>query len=191
MKDRILMLVFVLVLGGLLTSALVIVDDFTAPMIERNAAIKLQSSVLDALGIPYESDTLEATFQRSVTTVEADGRTYYRTADGRLALPYDGSGLWGPIEGILAMDQNLTEIKGLTIMQQEETPGLGSRITEASYLNQFLDKQIRPLVPVAPGKSSANNEVDTISGATLSSKAFVKILNDEYQAYVSVVKDGK
>ena len=188
MKERLLMLVFILVLGGILTTALVIVDYYTAPMIEKNAAITLQSSVLDSLDVAYDSSEVETAFSTNVDSIEAGGRTYYRAGDGRLALPYEGSGLWGPIIGILAMDPDLDRISGLTIMQQEETPGLGSRIAEDAYLDAFVSKRMTEgLKLVPPGRADGEDEIDSISGATMSSKAFVALLNTEYATYRSLL----
>ena len=191
MKERLLMLLFVLVLGGILTTALVVVDDFTTPAIEKNRAVKLQSSVLGALGIEYEIESIETTFVQSVQSMASDDLTYYRANDGRLALPYVGSGLWGPITGILAMTEDLSTIDGITIMHQEETPGLGSRIAEDEYLEQFIDKKpANGLKMTQPGRASADDEIDSISGATMSSKAFIELLNSEYGVYRASLKEN-
>ena len=49
MKEKFLMVLFVLVLGSILTTALIGVNGFTAPMIKKNVEIKLKSNVLAAL----------------------------------------------------------------------------------------------------------------------------------------------
>ena len=194
MKDKITMILFVLILGGILSSSLVIVDAFTRPLIEKNASIKLKSGVLEALGIMYVDSEIEETFERSVSETEAGERSYFISVSGEIALPFEGSGLWGPIRGILAMGSDLVEIKGVTIIQQEETPGLGSRIAEEPYLSQFVRKRFPPesesgrLEVVSPGKSVEPNQIDSISGATLSSTAFVEILNDEYSLYRELLR---
>lgn len=192
MKDKLLMVLFVLVLGSILTTALVGVNSFTTPIIEKNEEVKLKSSVLDALEVTYTPENVEQTFANNVKVEEKAGTIYYISANGDYALPYEGSGLWGPIKGILAMNPNLTEIAGLTIMQQEETPGLGSRIAEAPYLAAFVGKLFSPALElVSPGKGGGNTQIDSISGATLSSKAFVEILNDEQQRYQDLLGGGR
>jgi len=184
MKDKIMMVIFVLILGSILTTALVGVDSFTAPKIEKNAEIKLKSSVLESLEIPFEIENVEQAFANNVKSEETNETAYFIAANGDFALPYEGAGLWGPIKGIIAMNSNLEEISGLTIMQQEETPGLGSRIAEEEYLANFSGKRFSPnLDLVSPGTADGENEIDSISGATMSSKAFVDILNDEYKRY--------
>lgn len=188
MKQKLLMIIFVLVLGSILTTALVGVNRFTAPQIEKNAEVKQKSSVLEALDIPYEPGTVEQTFANNVKAATKNGITYYIAADGEYAIPYTGPGLWGQISGIIAMNPNLVKIMGLTIVQQEETPGLGSRIAEKNYLDAFKGKQFSPnLVLVTPGTAKGDNQIDAISGATLSSKAFIKILNTEQQRFESAL----
>ena len=151
----------------------------------------MQSSVLGALGIEYEIESIETTFVQSVQSMASDDLTYYRANDGRLALPYVGSGLWGPITGILAMTEDLSTIDGITIMHQEETPGLGSRIAEDEYLEQFIDKKpANGLKMTQPGRASADDEIDSISGATMSSKAFIELLNSEYGVYRASLKEN-
>ena len=164
MKDKLMMVLFVLILGSILTTALVGVDGFTAPKIEKNTELRLKSSVLRALEVPYEQDEIEQAFANNVKTAEKNSITYYVAADGTYALPYEGSGLWGPIRGIMAMNPDLKEIAGLTIMEQEETPGLGSRIAEDEYLEDFVSKRFSPrLQMVSPGTADQENEIDSIS----------------------------
>ncbi len=188
MKENLLMIVFVIVLGSILTTALVGVNNFTAPMIAKNIEIRLKSNVLEALKIPFEAETVEQTFANNVKPVTVGDATYYISANGDFALPYEGAGLWGPIEGIIAMNPDLIRISGLTIMQQEETPGLGSRIAEDEYLAAFIGKRFTPTLDlVSPGKGGGDNQIDSISGATMSSKAFVQILNSERRRYQTVL----
>ena len=134
MKDKILMIVFVLVLGSILTAALVAVNFYTTPVIEKNEEIATKSSILKALNISFKQDTVEDIFAGNVEEKQQEGTTYYVAKDRNIAFPYSGSGLWGPIEGIIAVQPDFETLKGITIIRQEETPGLGSRIGEAPYL---------------------------------------------------------
>ena len=188
MKEKILMILFVLILGTILTTSLVLVNSYTKPIIDTNEKVKLKSSILNALEVAYESDVVEETFDKYVQEKQVDETIYYVSQTGEIALPFEGSGLWGPITGILAMKPDLTEISGITIMHQEETPGLGSRIGDAPYLAHFVGKQFAPeLEMLPPGKGGGKNQIDSISGATMSSKAFLVILNSEYGRYRSLL----
>ncbi|MBT3274278.1 MAG: FMN-binding protein [Spirochaetales bacterium] len=192
MKDKLMMILFVIILGSILTTSLVLVNSFTTPIIEKNIEIKLKSSVLEALEIPFDIEDVEQTFANNVKIETKEDTTYYISANGDYALPYEGAGLWGPITGILAMNQDLVNIAGLTIMQQEETPGLGSRIAEELYLRMFVGKTFSPqLELVTPGKGTTSTKIDSIAGATMSSKAFVDLLNAEHSRYRDLLGGSK
>ncbi len=193
MKEKLMMILFVLILGTVLSTAIVSVDAFTAPLIEKNKVRKLRISVLKAMDIPYSKDKVDEVFSGNVVTKkQGEIEFYVAQTGGDIAFEIYGSGLWGPIHGIIALGQDLKTIKGITIIHQEETPGLGGRIAEADFLDRFKAKNIFPrLIIQPPGKASRNNEVDGITGATLSCKAFEEILNDEIKKYVSVIRESK
>jgi Na+-transporting NADH:ubiquinone oxidoreductase subunit C len=192
-KARLLMIVFVLVLGSILTASLIAVDYYTTPMIARNEDARLMSGILQALGIPHgegvlDEGSLEDIFAAQVKPSEAGGRTYYRADDGSIAFAFEGAGLWGPITGIIAVQGDLASLKGVTIIRQEETPGLGGRITEDWFLDQFRDRPFRPrLKAVAPGKSSGETDIDAVTGATMTSNAFVEIINTELEEFLPLI----
>ncbi|MFC1713880.1 FMN-binding protein [Candidatus Poribacteria bacterium] len=191
MKDKVLMVVFILILGAVLTTALVGVDYYTADRIKANKLFKLRTRVLDALNIPCAPAEVEAKFQGSVETKLIGEKNFYTSQDGNVAFEFNGSGLWGPIHGVLALSSDLKTIKGLTIIHQEETPGLGGRISEADFLNKFRDKDISSgLVITPPDRASAVNEVDGITGATLTSKAFGAIINSQAKEYRLLYEKG-
>jgi Na+-transporting NADH:ubiquinone oxidoreductase subunit C len=82
-------------------------------------------------------------------------------------------------------------IQGVTIIRQEETPGLGGRISEQEYLDGFRGRSLDTAMEVkAPGKSVAPNEIDAITGATLSSVVFVDLLNDHIAEAIDVLRGG-
>ncbi len=178
MIDKIKMIGFVLAFGIFWSSALVAVDTWTSPRIEKYLLEKKRKKVLEALVIPYELDTLEQIFTTNVTSDEIDGKTIYKAEDGSIAFEFTGAGSQGPLRGVMALSANLEAIKGIAIIQQSETPGLGSRVLETENLANFQDKKIVPKLLIVPaGTASADNEVDAITGATLTSVALERILN--------------
>ena len=193
MKEKLMMILFVLILGTVLSTALVRVDAFTAPLIEKNKVRKLRISILEAMDIPYSKDKVDEVFSGTVAAKKQGQREFYvAQTGGDIAFEIYGSGLWGPIQGIIALGPDLKTIKGITIIHQEETPGLGGRIAEADFLDRFKAKNVLPrLIIQPPGKAGGNNEVDGITGATLSCKAFEEILNNEIKKYVSVIKESE
>lgn len=193
MKSKLSMILFVLILGSALTTALVTVDNFTKEPIARNKVIKLRMSILSSLGLPYTKDSVEESFSENVTTRETGAVEFYQAkATGDTAFEFQGMGLWGPISGTIALTPDLEKIHGISIIHQEETPGLGSRIADAEFLDSFKGKNITEgLLVQPPGKAIADNEVHGITGATLSCKAFEGILNTEIKKYVATIEESK
>lgn len=194
MRDRVMMVLFVIVSGTILTGTLVYVNAATTPIIERNAAVRLKKNVLLAFAIPVgETDTeVEQAFAANVEERSSGGKAFFRAkSTGDVAFEYSGSGLWGPITGAIAVNDGFATIQGLTVFHQEETPGLGSRITEAAYLALFQGKKFASgLKLVPPGKGTTEDTVDSITGATMTSSAFIKILNDSLGAAAAAFRGG-
>ncbi|NNF48215.1 MAG: FMN-binding protein [Desulfofustis sp.] len=182
MIDKIKMIGFVLVFGIFWSTALVAVDTITGPRIEKYLLEKKRKKVLEALVIPYEADNVEAVFTSNVTAEEFDGKTIYTAQDGSIAFEFAGPASQGPMSGVIALSPDKEALKGIAIIQQSETPGLGSRVLDPENLANFRDKKVVPeLLIVASGTASADNEVDAITGATLTCKALEKNINRNVQ----------
>ncbi|MBI9097143.1 MAG: FMN-binding protein [Spirochaetaceae bacterium] len=189
MIDKIKMVLFVLILGTILSSALISVNTFTTPLIERNQAVKLQKTVLSAFGYSYDADNLDEMYNKNITALGEGETLHYKGENGLIAFPYKGKGFQGEITGIIAMEADIQTISGLAILSQVETPGLGSRIGEESFLSQFPGQKFSPeLVFTSAGNAESQNEIDGISGATLSSKAIINILNDNFAGFKNIVE---
>lgn len=183
-------LIFVVVMGSISGVLLVGVDAFTSPMIAKNEELKIKSAVLDALELPYEKETVFSAFDTQVKAETKGGKVFYKASDGSTAFEFRGPGLWGAIYGIASVNADLSTIKTIKILHQEETPGLGARIAENSYLSQFKGKEFSPrLLFVPQGKARARHEVDAITGATLSSRALEKLLNEALGETLVLLKE--
>ena len=169
---------------------LVAVNAFTSPLINQNEELKLKSSVLDVLEIAYHKDEIINIFAKQVSVSQRGAYMFYTSLnDASVAFAFYGPGLWGPISGIISLEKDLKTIRRLKILYQEETPGLGGRIAEESYLEQFKNKEVFPKLIFRPeGKAQAKNEVDAITGATGSSRAFEKLINENVQKYLAALK---
>lgn len=185
MKEKISILLFVVILGSVSAGLLVGVNFYTKPMIIKNKELKLKLSILDTFEIKYKKNNIEQVFNQNIEIFKKDKMIFYKTKYGEIAFEYSGSGFWGIISGILALNADLKTIKGIKIIFQEETPGLGSRITESQFLAQFKNKEISPKILILPlGKAKEKNEIDGITGATMTSKAFEQILNKNIEEHL-------
>ena len=98
-------------------------------------------------------------------------------------IPCYGAGLWGPIWGYLAINEDGKTIDGAVFDHKGETPGLGAKIADAPFYNAFhgktfnLDGDVVFTVAKASAITEPEHSVDAISGATITSQALGKSIN--------------
>lgn len=185
MKQNIKLMLFVLILGVLTSGLLVGVDALTRDRIAQNAEAELKAAILDANGEPYNLTNIHEVFAEAIEVIEVDGLTFYRhKGTENVSYPYEGGGVWGPIEGIITLEDDFETIVAIRVLVQEETPGLGGIVAEAKYLSNFVGIKMIPTLEINKDPSAnAENEVDAITGATRTSEAFEIIMNDNYVLY--------
>ena len=88
-----------------------------------------------------------------------------------------GQGYADKIEMLIGLDPMIEKITGIFVLDQKETPGLGNKIVTDEWRAQFLAKSTAQPLATVKGKASAGNEIDAITGATISSKAVTDIVN--------------
>ncbi len=104
--------------------------------------------------------------------------------DGRLLLvilPVYGSGYQSTIRAYLALRNDLNTIAALSVYEQKETPGLGTRITEAAWQDRWAEKRIADdkgdiRISVVRGTGTGPFEVDGITGATRSANGVANLV---------------
>lgn len=90
-----------------------------------------------------------------------------------------GNGFQGKITVIAGVDKNLQNLFTIKVIDHSETPGLGDIIVKDWYVNQFKNLSINPNIGwVKEGLPKKENEIEAKTGATISSKSVVAILND-------------
>ena len=109
-------------------------------------------------------------------------------------LPVYGNGLWDNIWGYLALEQDLTTVRGAVFDHAGETPGLGARITSVEVQERFEGKKIYDdlgaLVGISMVKGESgdpsiygDNEVDGLSGATITAVGVNNMLRNYLTYY--------
>ncbi len=156
-------------------------DLFTSPIIAAYQSNELKNAIGVVLPgiISYDEKVIN------------DTQFYLgKNKDGGLigvAFLAEGNGFQSKIKILVGMNPEFTKIQRLKILQQAETPGLGTKIendlTNKSdkfwFLNQFKDLKVGTgITYVKNKKPSQEGEIQAITGATISSKSVVNILND-------------
>ena len=93
-------------------------------------------------------------------------------------MPAAGPGFQDTIKLLYGLDAAGEKVIGLYVLESRETPGLGDRIyKDPKFVAEFAALAVEPAIKLVKGHGAEPNEVDAITGATISSRAVVKILN--------------
>ncbi len=180
---------YVTALVVVIAVVLTLVSTGLKPRRDRNKQAEKCQQILRAAGHDIDRSKAVAAFTNLAEPLTDDGRQYRVVcADGTegVAFRLDGKGLWGPIWGYAVVSEDGQTLKGVSFDHKSETPGLGAKITEQSFLKSFEGKKlydkdgnfvsVRVLKPGTASEIAAENRVDAISGATLTSKGVDKML---------------
>lgn len=188
MKEQIKMIFFVVVLGIVAAAIMVGSQNYTSDRIAANKEYKLKSTILKAFEIDSTEDTLLQVYEKSIKEEVKGDSTFYYSEDGHIGFEIIGKGLWGPITGFMTLDSDLVTIKAIQIISNEETPGLGGVIAEQWYIDKYKGKKFDPEIVIKKGADmSSDTEIDSITGATMTSNAFQLMLNENYQKQKEVL----
>jgi Na+-transporting NADH:ubiquinone oxidoreductase subunit C len=204
-KDSIgYVVLFTFIVCAVFVLGLAVANEVTKSQVEANKRFAAQSAVLDTLGIAYaDRDEAETLYKQRVQPVEgAVPRAYRATIDGTdyVVVEHSGAGLWGTITIVLAADPAGSRIKGVRVISQLETPGLGGRIEEPWFLGQFVGERTESgRVAVTTGAEAAggmdsdkeNAKVDGISGASRTSASMDQIISGAIARVIAVAGGTK
>ena len=117
----------------------------------------------------------------------------YKFKSGVTVVPVYGAGLWGPIWGYIALEEDLRTIAGAYFDHDSETPGLGAKIKdEPSFKAQFegkvfnLENPSNPFDIVKGGApEGAMDKIDAISGATMTCNGLNQAIDIWIGAYAN------
>ncbi len=121
-------------------------------------------------------------------TCSVNGETKY-------VVPVYGQGLWGPIWGYVAVNEDGTTIYGAYFNHEGETAGLGAEIKDSkAWQDKFIGKTIytadgQPAIKVlkATEVKDPQTQVDAVTGATLTSNGVSDMLQDGFKKYKSTL----
>lgn len=170
------MLVVLTVIAIVAAGVLASVNAVTAPHIEKINAENLAAGIKAVMG----SDDIQVSEPQ-----EVDAFTAYDICDkggqplGK-AIVTTENGFGGPLKVLVGFSTN-GDILGYTVLEHAETPGLGAKAGE-----WFQDK----ILGLNPGKnnftvSKDGGEVDAITASTITSRAFLKAIQNAYDKFMA------
>ena len=129
---------------------------------------KTINSIFEIIGEKVDKDSIYKEFYKTFSQVSKGRIKVWRnnSTPSIIACEATGSGMWAEITIVFVIDLKNQTLLGLRVTEQKETAGLGSKIAEESFLEQFSNKEINNRITV-----------DAITGATTSSHSVEKLLN--------------
>lgn len=183
-KNSNLNLILTLTTIGIVSALLLtFVFEWTSPYIAANEAKTRRNAINEVLP-----------GAERVEDVEIDGEIFYEAYDSQgskigVATQHSGPGYNGMINVMVGVDLENQEILNISIVGHEETPGLGARITEEPYKSNYQNKPFGDYIGVKTEPSDPM-EVQTIAGATISSKAVMRIIENAVEK-INTVYGGR
>ncbi len=174
----------VLLLATAFGTALAGIQSKLSPVIEANKARETMEKIPGL--VPVTSKGKDLVITPRVIDIKKNGIFKFYTVydvmlkDGSPAghvAKASGQGYADKIEVLIGLDAAGDTITGLFVLDQKETPGLGNKILEKPWRDQFINKGSSEPLVVVKGNTGNANEIDAISGATISSRSVAGIVN--------------
>lgn len=173
-------------------SGLIIIAIYLATFdtIAENKARELREAVFRVLPGVTQMQKLRYDGEQLVVMPDSakdDDETIYGGYDDEgnfvgYAIPNAGPGFQDTVSVLYGYQPAERKTVGMWILDSRETPGLGDKIyKDADFVANFDDLAMDPqIIAVKKGTKSRPNEIDSITGATISSKAVVRIMNEAH-----------
>ncbi len=191
-------IIFMSILTAFFTFILAFMDYSTADQIAFLQDTELRQKILYIFDIENDSnepEEIDKVFKAHIEEEKIDGKRYfYLVENGERvanAFPVAGAGLWGSVEAYVGITSDFKSLTGLDFIAHSETPGLGGRISENEFKDQFRGLNVEEV----EGKNfiiyrpASGGNVDAITGATLTSKSVSDFLNEDIYDYLKDRRD--
>jgi len=170
-------------IAGLVSGLLIVgIYEITLPRITANKTEELREAVFQV--VPGASSLQRLEWDGSALAVTPDGKGDAIFGaygdDGKLigyAVPAEGNGFQDTVALIFGYDPAKEEIVGMRVLDSRETPGLGDKIVKNEpFVANFDHLSVKPSIELTKTRKTSPNQVEAITGATISSRAVVKIV---------------
>lgn len=155
-------------------------DKFVTEQELAAANIKVSSfDQRSASKSPLLSESIKGNDPAGIQRLVKYAKVYVLEKDNQVelvVLPVRGAGLWGMMYGFLVLEGDMNTIRGLSFYEHKETPGLGAKVDTEQWKSQWPGRKAYDqdgdvtIEVVKGGKADDANEIDGLSGATLTTR---------------------
>ncbi len=172
--------------GAIAGGLIVVAYRATLPRIEAYQAAQVESAIREVLKSPARWDTrylVESKLTKQAPTgpgAKSVERVFLGFDDGGkavgAAITAGEPGFADIISLIFGLEPGTGTLLGMKVLGHKETPGLGDKIEQPPFTGQFAGA-VTPLKGVKT-KGADKSEVQTVTGATISSRTIIRIINN-------------
>jgi len=178
-----------LVVGGILT----VFYKSVEPRIEHNRLEEEKKAIFAVLDGASAYDTIS----KDIALASGKKRTVRifkgKDANGNIvgyAFVANGPGFAGIISMMVGLNVDKESLAGMKVLDQVETPGLGNKIVENKFTDQFKGLKIKPKIGyVKLKKPEQPTDIQAITGATISSVAVINAINNEVNVVLGILAE--
>ncbi|MDH3976117.1 MAG: FMN-binding protein [Deltaproteobacteria bacterium] len=197
MREKILIVVVLFAVSAVSALMLAAVNAASRDIIIKNRERNFKMALLSVLELEKTERELEEIYRERIKEQKLSAGKVYFFMGGKdnnvikgAAFKLTGSGFWGPISVMVGVSIPGLKITGIEILEQGETPGLGARIEERHFREQFLSKSLNEVILIkVRGEKPGPNDVSAITGATITSKSLEKIINEASRPYIDSLRE--
>ena len=185
--------VYAAVMVVIVAFLLAFVASSLKPIQDANVERDTKNQILTSLNITgLKGADIDKKYAETITSElnEEGGTVYVAAVDGavKYVLPVKGRGLWGGLWGYISIDEDKQHVFGTYFDHESETAGLGARIKERWFQEQFNGRPVSGdegfLTVVKQGDAKGDEmKVDGVTGATLTSKGVGAMVSEGLAAY--------
>ncbi len=216
--------IMVLIVAALLATTAISLK----PHQETNVALEKKQNILSSIGVDVERNMADKEYSKYIVEElvlnnkgeEIDGIAFdidlakelkkdskdqllplfiaEKDNSRKYIIPLRGKGLWGPIWGFMALNDDLNTVYGAVFDHKAETPGLGAEINQGFFQDPFVGQNIFKddnLVSIKVIKGGApdgdKHGVDGISGGTITSDGVTDMLLERLIMYEPYFRNNK
>lgn len=196
------LIIVLMAFGAACGLALALAFEWTQPRIDAHQTMLIEGAVKEVLKGPDHFTTLYVDGNRlsdkppaGVTQKDAEKVYEGFDAGGKVigfAITAGGPGFQDQVKLIFGYDPASGQLTGMKMIDQRETPGIGDKVEkDLDFVKEFMGVKA-PLEGVKQGRGQGNpHHIDMITGATISSRAVIAIINKRLAVIGPVLQADK
>ncbi|KAB3535921.1 RnfABCDGE type electron transport complex subunit G [Alkaliphilus pronyensis] len=188
MREVIKLGLILLVITSVAAFVLGVTNEMTSSIIEERLHRENVEAIKSILPIAEEFNPIEG---EGITDKELIVEVYEGIKDDEVVgytVKTNPNGYSGTVEVLVGFSVD-GEIVGVKIGQHTETPGLGSKIADSAYIGQFFNKAVDLGFSTTKDVPATDNDIQAITGATVSSDAVVDGINAAGSLFEEVLRN--